>query len=168
MKVQDFMKRTLVCVAPTDSLRTAYDLMKDREVRHLLVVIESSVLVGLISERDVLLWASCDDGVISVPDVDVANVMTLDLVTCRPKHQLRDVANVMLERRIDAIPVTDSADEVLGIITTADFLDLFVSRRRDEVGLQREIPFNFTTNRFGVESRASAPKMNLRVQMRNE
>ena len=165
MKVQDFMKRTLVCVAPTDSLRAAYDLMKDREVRHLLVVIESNTLVGLISERDVLLWVSYDDGVISVPDVDVALVMTPDLVTCRPRHQLRDVAQVMLERRIDAIPVTDGADEVLGIITTADFLDFFVASRRDEVGVRREIPFNFTSNRYGVEARASTPKMSLRVQM---
>lgn len=153
MKVRYIMTRNVTCVSPGDSLRDAYDLMQGGEVRHLPVVVENNHLVGLLSERDVLLRASFEGGRVNVPDMEVGTVMTTDLVTCKPKHQMRDVAEIMLERRIDSMPVTDETGELMGIITSADFLELAAQRQQNDLAGYKSVPFNFTINRFRPEAR---------------
>ena len=142
------MTREVTCISPTESLRRAYDIMCDQEIRHLPVVEGNNRLVGLLSERDVLLHSSVVDNVINVPEIDVELAMTTDVVSCKSAHQMHDVAQVMLERRVDAIPVTDSSGEIIGIITSADFIAIAAGRDHSDPSTYNPIPFNFTINRF--------------------
>lgn len=164
MKIRSFMTRNVTCIGPTESLKQAYDIMKDNEIRHLPVVVENNKLVGMVSERDVLLWSSFDNGIIEVPEMDVDDVMTTNLVTCKTSHQLCDVAEIMLERRIDAIPVTDDLGELLGIITSADFVSFSARKNEYDVERYKSIPFNFIVNRFKSEARSSLGVNGLRTQ----
>ena len=107
--------------------------MCEQKIRHLLVIEGDHQLVGLVSERDILLRAAYVGGFINVPEVNVGLVMTTELFTCHPNHQMHDVAETMLHRRIDAVPVIDASGEVLGIITSADFIGMAASRDRAEL-----------------------------------
>jgi CBS domain-containing membrane protein len=156
MKIKNRMSRNVTCISPTDSLRKAYEIMRNEEIRHLPVVEGNNLLVGLLSERDVLLRATFVDNVINVPELDVDLAMTTDVVTCKPAHQMHDIAEVMLERRIDAIPVTDSSGEIVGIITSADFIALAAGKDNNAPTTYNPIPFNFTINHFSIESSSKA------------
>ncbi|MCX6124163.1 MAG: CBS domain-containing protein [Proteobacteria bacterium] len=156
MKIRSCMTREVTCIGPTDSLREAYDIMCDQEIRHLPVVAGNNQLVGLLSERDVLLRATFDGNVINVPEIDVALAMTTDIVTCKPSHQINDIAEIMLERRVDAIPVTDPSGEIVGIITSADFIALAAGKDHSDPSIYNPIPFHFSINRFKAESSSKA------------
>src|SRR5208282_1483770 len=51
-----------------------------------------------------------------------ADVMTRNVATVRPDTTLRQVARVLVSRRISGVPVTDAAGGVVGMVTEADLL----------------------------------------------
>lgn len=78
----------------------------------------------------------------------VAEVMTTEVVTVTTDTTLKEAARLMLERRVGGLPVVDSADRPVGILTEADFvsreaargqrtrhrlLDLMLDRRQPEM-----------------------------------
>jgi CBS domain-containing protein len=54
--------------------------------------------------------------------MSVRDVMTTNVVTVLLQTSLRDVAKLMVERRISGLPVVDEAGAVVGVISEADFL----------------------------------------------
>ena len=148
MKVRLLMSRNITCVSPTDSLQQAHEIMQEQEIRHLPVVVEKNRLVGILSDRDILLRADFDNDGMQIPDIDVGTAMTTEVVTCRPSSQMTDIAEIMLEHKIDAIPVTDELGEIIGLITSADFIELASRRRPFNLDEYRTVPFEFTIRKF--------------------
>jgi len=51
-------------------------------------------------------------------------VMSSPVVSVPPDAPLKDVASLLVERRINAVPVVDAGDRLLGIVSEADLLPL--------------------------------------------
>ena len=60
MYVQDFMPTTVTTVTPDTLVRTAYQVMRDTQIRHLPVVTNEGTLVGIITDRDIRRAAASD------------------------------------------------------------------------------------------------------------
>jgi CBS domain-containing protein len=65
--------------------------------------------------------------------MNVAEVMTRQAVTVGPTTSVRDVAKLLLERRISAVPVVDALGALLGIVSEGDLV-----RRGDVVRDERQ------------------------------
>jgi CBS domain-containing protein len=81
--------------------------MREWNIRH-LPVLEGTVLVGMISDRDVLLHASQKEAAggqieVQVPRIPVHKVMSRGLLTCRPTSTVSYVAGLMVEQKIDPL-----------------------------------------------------------------
>jgi CBS domain-containing protein len=129
--VADLMTRKVVTVSEQDSLARAQRGMDQFHFRHLPVVSEGK-LIGLVSRSD-LLHASSSflsdkaaerDQVIH--ELPVEKIMQHDVVTVAPGDSLVDAARLMWQGRLGCLPVVEEDDKLLGIITPADFLKLFV------------------------------------------
>lgn len=59
------------------------------------------------------------------------DVMTSPVITVKPEVSVSEVARLLLERHISAVPVVDDAGELLGIVSEGDLM------RRPESGTQR-------------------------------
>lgn len=55
-------------------------------------------------------------------EVTVADVMTSSVVTVGPETGFREIADVLVNRQISAVPVTDDAGRVVGMVSEADLL----------------------------------------------
>jgi CBS domain-containing protein len=51
----------------------------------------------------------------------VSEIMTKDVISVGPDVSITEIAEVMSEKKIHAVPVVDSENKVLGIITETDF-----------------------------------------------
>jgi CBS domain-containing protein len=62
-----------------------------------------------------------------------ADIMTRDVVTVRPDTTLRQAAQMMVERRISALPVVDTEGRILGVVSETDLVrpDDATEQRRD-------------------------------------
>ena len=54
--------------------------------------------------------------------MDAAQVMTREPVTAGPTMSVRDVAKLLLEHRISAVPVVDASGALLGIVSEGDLV----------------------------------------------
>jgi len=52
----------------------------------------------------------------------VADIMVRSVISVRPDASVREVASLMLERRISGVPVVDDAQRVLGIVSEGDLI----------------------------------------------
>lgn len=139
MRAEVPMTRKVIVVPPELTLRSAWHVMQRERIRHLPVV-RAGALVGVLSDRDVLARSTMTkSGHLEVPtDVVVGEAMThTPLATCEVDTDIRELVQVMTERKIDAIPVVRGL-KLVGLVTSTDLLLLLLDK--DEA---RPLPFEF-------------------------
>lgn len=137
MKVGTTMTRSVVCVGPDDDLDAAWEIMVERKIRH-LPVLKGTELVGILSDRDVLAYSVPTPDGLKVPRLRVSDGMTNLPYTCRPESRISDVAKMMLENKIDCVPVTDANGILLGLVTSSDLIALLTD------DFEERLPFVFS------------------------
>ena len=93
-----------------------------RHVRHVPVVKEDNTLVGIVSVRDLLEHISSGAPSYFTP---IRDIMAQDLITADVEADVFDVAGLMKEHNVSAVPIV-AAGKLLGIITERDFVRLFI------------------------------------------
>ena len=132
------MTRKVFVVPPDLALSAAWDLMSRKHFRHLPVV-SGQALIGMLSDRDILARATMEQGTIRIPDMPVIEAATPWPHVCAPNTNVRDVVHLMTEKKIDAVPVVDVANRLVGLVTSTDLLLLLISLDEARVPL----PFTF-------------------------
>ncbi|MFO0675795.1 MAG: CBS domain-containing protein [Polyangiaceae bacterium] len=133
------MTRDVLVVSPSESLHAAWSIMSRERIRHLPVV-RAGALLGMLSDRDVLRRGTLDaQGDFHVPrDVRVIDAMTpTPLETCEFDARVSDVADRMIDGKIDAVPVVRGL-RLVGLVTSTDLLSLLVEREEAQI-----LPFHF-------------------------
>jgi acetoin utilization protein AcuB len=133
MNVSELMTRKLITVGPDDSVEGAVRLLRQRGVRHLLVMTEGR-LVGILSDRDIK--RAMDPGkpqkkllnigglFFLLEPILVREIMTRNPVIIAPDAAAQEAAAVMVAERFGALPV-ERGGEILGIVTETDLLRYF-------------------------------------------
>jgi CBS domain-containing protein len=126
--VKDYQSIPVV-VSENISVYDAIVTMFLEDVGTLFVVDQSSLLVGVVSRKD-LLRASI--GKQELNDLPVNIIMTRmpNLAMCTRDDLLIDVAKKLIERQIDAMPVvkeTDAGFEVIGRVTKTNIAKALVA-----------------------------------------
>ena len=151
MKALHAMTRNVVCVNEGDSLEAARDIMKEWEIRH-LPVMRDNKLVGILSDRDVLLYSHSESaGNVQVDDHSVEEVMTKNPITCNASDSVSHIAGLMIDNKIDCVPITETnLGGLLGVVTSTDLLDLL--RERDLLEVSRGVPWSYAMRMFGSDA----------------
>jgi acetoin utilization protein AcuB len=114
MKVKDLMtKRGLVTASPRDTLDLAAQVMLWAGVSHLPVLREGR-LVGVLAERDLIGRHKEDE--------TVDQAMTVPAASIGPDADVDDAARVLIERGVSYLPVVDSEEHLVGVLTAGDLL----------------------------------------------
>ncbi len=141
MRATDTMTREVTVVVPEFPLRAAWNLMRRDRIRHLPIA-RDGILLGMLSDRDVLLRATRrEDGSIDVPEEPVGLAMHESPVTCEEDASLAQIVRAMTEHKIDAIAVVADDNRLVGLVTSTDLLLLLL----DGVPPTR-LPFDFSLN----------------------
>ena len=125
MVVDEVMTREPTTVRSTVSIGEALSILKEVDARHLPVV-DGRELVGILSDRDLLeLRNVLDDPAAdtSVLERAVSAYMSTDVASVDPETELTEAVDIMLERRVGALPVLEAETETLvGIVSYVDVL----------------------------------------------
>jgi acetoin utilization protein AcuB len=117
---------------PSDNtLLDAWTVMKRTGIHHLPVTSVHGALVGMISNHDLLPYLYELESVNSPgPSAGhkLARVMSSRVLSATPTTEIREIAHVMLDEQVRAIPILDSSRHPVGILTTSDILRAFVHR----------------------------------------
>ncbi len=116
MKVLDLMNKDVVTCHPLEKLNV---IVNKLELFHIagMPVVEKGALVGMISQTDIL--KALKSG--SLQDTAVKDVMTEEVLTVSPTESAVAVAKLMIEKRINRVPVVEN-DKLVGIVTRGDLI----------------------------------------------
>ena len=117
--VRELMQAEALQALPDESLSEAAPRMRDHQAGSLLVV-EGEELVGILSERDILLAVA--DG-LSPEETVVQRCMTRSPVTAHRQMPADTAALIMIERDVRHLPVVEGRRPV-GMISARDLLSL--------------------------------------------
>ena len=147
MRVHDIMTSPAQVVRPDAPVETAADLMTTYAVTALPVVDADDLLVGMVSDSD-LLWhrvpaePATDSGRHPDTVVDpghrprlVVEVMSADPVTISPGADVADAAQLMLDNDVRSLPVVEN-NRVVGIVSRRDILKAMI---RDDSVLAADV-----------------------------
>jgi acetoin utilization protein AcuB len=137
------MTREVIWIEPGDDLALAWGLMSRLAIRHLPVV-ENGKLVGILSDRDVLVLAGVTNGLLDVPALPVSEAMTRSVITCGPTASISSIGARMLNSKIDCLPIVTEDGALVGLVTSSDLIQVLIDR---EDALSLPLPFEFTLQR---------------------
>jgi CBS domain-containing protein len=117
MRISEIMTAGVKVVRPEDTIRRAAQLMDELNIGS-LPVCNGRKLVGIITDRDITVWATAAG---RTPDeTRVSEAMSEDLRWCYDDDDTDKVMVVMKDVQIRRIPVVDRDKNLVGIVALGD------------------------------------------------
>ncbi len=142
--VRDVMTRDPITVGPAATVKDIAHLLLERDIRCVPVIDVGDILIGVVSESDLISragyptvrshhladlvegtldehrhhWSARAEG------VTAGEIMTSDLIACRPDEPVAIVTRRMLRMGVRTLPVVDD-DRLVGVVSRHDLLRLF-------------------------------------------
>ena len=131
MKVSKYMTNQVITANLQDGLRQTFYRMRERDIRHMPVIGENEQLVGIISDRDLRRpdWVDHEENVAHYYLLDnahkVEDAMTPSPSAVSPGDDIQAAVEVVLEKKVGALPVVDGEGKLVGMISAIDLLRAF-------------------------------------------
>jgi acetoin utilization protein AcuB len=127
MRVSKWMSPKVITLQASDSISTAIHLMKEKRIRRIPIVNGGGKLVGIVSDRDLKDVSPSRATTLDIWELHavldklkIGDIMTKKPVTVTPDTPIERAAQVMLEKRIEGLPVLDAKGTLVGILTEGD------------------------------------------------
>jgi CBS domain-containing protein len=143
----NYATTNVITITPTSSIDRAISLMEEHDVHHLVVVHKGQV-VGMVSDRDILIstgWmlsverkneASEFSGSDVIGPSTVQEIMSTPAI-CLDMHETSSrAAKLMVDRKISALPIVNGT-ELVGIITDSDLMKWLDALGAAQMGVTR-------------------------------
>ncbi len=143
MKINHILKQKggeVYSISPENTMREALDKMLEHTIGSLVVMDGTGVLIGILSERDMLRTVSS-----SGPDwasVVVGSVMTSKVISVAPTDSVDYAMDLMTKNRIRHLPVVEGDGKLAGVLSIGDIIKATLN----ETKFQNEMLKNFIKN----------------------
>ncbi|MCB0405977.1 MAG: CBS domain-containing protein [Bdellovibrionales bacterium] len=128
--VRDMMTTNVRTLSPSDTLQDLADLLERHHIRHAPLVDKQGKLVGLVTQRDLLLHSmpkgkTCEPLATKPLKAIMQDSKFFQVRAIAPETSARSAAIQMSENKIGCLPVTDRDGKLVGILTEGDFVRFF-------------------------------------------
>lgn len=121
------MKSPVITLKSDVKIEIAKDLIRKHHFHHFPIVDEQDKIIGLLTDRDLLRNSPnqqhrrSEDKVSTDLDA-VSNLMSTKLVVAYANTPIADIGRSMLAENIQCVPIVDHEHQVIGIVTSSDFI----------------------------------------------
>lgn len=152
----EIMSRKLVTVSLEDSVRKAYQVMKERNIRHLPVTDELGEIIGILSDRDlqramlphVEMARNMDEDPAFDPQSTTKDFMSWPVQSIERDRPIAEITRLILMEKVSALLVVDHGKTAVGIITTDDLLKLLLKLLEQGFG-ESQMTIDYAMQEFG-------------------
>ncbi|MGE3476765.1 MAG: CBS domain-containing protein [Rhodospirillaceae bacterium] len=117
MKIRDVMHKGVVAVDPGTSIRDLAATMRDEDIGA-IPVIENDRLVGMVTDRDLVCRGLADGH--DIEALTARDIMTVPGLFCTETGDVEDAVHLMNGQKVRRLPVVDSEERVIGMLTLGD------------------------------------------------
>jgi len=116
-------------IEPEDSILKAIEKMAEKEIGALLVM-QSSKLVGIITERDYVRKVALEGR--SSRDSQVKDIMSVNVLCAQANHSVQECMAMMNQKRARHLPVIEN-QEIIGVVSIGDLVKDIINEQRNEI-----------------------------------
>jgi len=129
--------RAVVSILPSETIETAARMLTDKRIGAVVVRDRRGKLIGILSERDIVR-AVAHRGADALEE-KVEDMMTKAVKTCRPSDSVKDLMQMMTQRRHRHVPVCDDAGDLVGVVSIGDAVKARLDEQAHEVAVLRDL-----------------------------
>ena len=129
MRCEEIMKRDVECVEPTEPVQAAARRMRDANVGFLPVCDSSRSVLGTITDRDIAIRIVAEG---RPPTTAAADVMTREVIACRPGDDVTRAEQLMGKHQKSRIICTDENGRLIGVISLSDIAQVEEASRASQ------------------------------------
>ena len=115
-KCSEIMTRNVKTASCATTIRDVAVLMRDGDMGAMPVV-EHGRLIGIVTDRDIVVRAIADGKDASTP---IGAVMTTDIFSVNENDFVFEAIRLMGEKQVRRVPIVNNSGELAGIIAMAD------------------------------------------------
>jgi CBS domain-containing protein len=131
---RQLMTREVATVHPDDPVARAAHLMRECDCGALPVVNERGQLIGMITDRDIVMRLVARGR--EIRSARVGDAMTEHAHACHASDDVEDCIESMAHHKVRRMPIVDDRKRVIGILSQGDLAQFAGHRRTGEVGRQ--------------------------------
>jgi CBS domain-containing protein/rRNA maturation protein Nop10 len=117
MRAEDVMTTSVITVTADQTIQDAARLLAQHRISGLPVINDQHVVVGVVTEYDV----------ISKEGKSVGDIMSRGVISVTPDTDLEEVGHLLVHERIKRLPVLDQG-RLVGIVSRADLVRVVALR----------------------------------------
>lgn len=122
-EVKDIMNKEPISIDNNQSVKEAYEKLKANQVNQLPIVSFGKTIVGLINKKIILNLIMDDlENIEHTLNKKLEDLYLPELITTDPITDIRRVSKVMIDLKLDAIPVVDENHILVGIVSKTDII----------------------------------------------
>ena len=129
--VGEVMTANPISISETASLAQAAGILDRNKITGLPVLDENGVLVGVLSQTDLVRARANQHLVSNWPGLAVEQIMTKPALTIAATATLEEAAREMELHRVHRLVVTDATATPIGIISTSDLVRSWLRKSED-------------------------------------
>lgn len=114
------MTKTVEVCGENEALSKACEIMWQKDCGVIPVVDKKSKLVGIITDRDIMIAAFLNDK--TVAEIKCNEIITKKIISCSAADAVEDALKLMKKYQIKRLPVVDEKEKLEGIISITDIL----------------------------------------------
>ena len=131
-QIRDVMTPNPQTVTERDSVHDAARIMKEQDTG-VVPVVDGKKIIGTITDRDIVVRCVADGK--NPLDASVKDVMTRSVRKVKEDATINEVITLMSSSEIRRVPVVNSRDEIVGIVSIGD---LAADGEKNKVGSAME------------------------------
>ena len=122
---------------PDDSVRSALDVMCEKNIGSIIVVHPDKKVTGIVTERDMMIRVLGKN--LNPDTVKLSDIMSTDIRSANEDDSLVDWMHTMSSERFRHLPVVDAEEKLVNMMSQGDFVahtfpDLYEALRQDLKG----------------------------------
>lgn len=144
MKAKDIMNKDVIAVKAGDNVENVVRILLENKISGVPVTDEESKVIGIVSEADLIYpekslhlpaFIPILDGIIFLESFKklekeikkmtaykVEDVMVKKVITVNEDTEVEEVVNILIDKKINRVPVVNEDDKLVGIITRSNIL----------------------------------------------
>jgi CBS domain-containing protein len=152
LTAREIMNKKVITIKKDASINELSELLVNNKISGVPVLDENGNLAGIVSEGDIIVQNSdlhfpryfkLLDAIIYLESLNkfkrslqkhlatkVEDIMTVKVKTAGEDTPINEIADIMLDSRVNRLPVMDKNNKLVGIITRADILKSIVTRNK--------------------------------------
>jgi CBS domain-containing protein len=150
LKASDIMTKEVITIKKEASIGELSELLVKNKISGVPVVDDEGRITGIVTEADIIVkdtelhfprYFKLLDAIIYLESLNkfkaslqkhiatsVEDIMTAKVKTIRADTPVNEIAELMLDLKVNRLPVVDDNNKVTGIVTRADIVKSMISR----------------------------------------